>query len=422
MTSSPNSANSGNRRVVITGMGVISPVGLDTETFWTSLVNGVSGIRAITRPELAYDKVSVAAIVEGFDPLRFLDRKEARRMDRYCQFALGAAKEAVAQAAGLMAAYAPERVGTVVGSGVGGLETIETEYTKLFQGGKGRVSPLFVPMMIANMAAGHVSMAYGTKGPSYCVTTACASGTHSIGEAYRAIKHGYMDACIAGGTEAPMTSISVAGFANMTALTSEKDPTRASIPFDRRRAGFVIGEGAGVVVLESLESAQQRGAHIICEVAGYGATSDAYHITSPDPEGAGAAQAMRLAIAEAGLQPEDIDYINAHGTSTPLNDKYETLAIHKALGEAAARVAVSSTKSMTGHLLGAAGAIEAIVSALAIRDGIIPPTIGLQEPDPDCDLDYVPNVARKADVRAVLSNSLGFGGHNATLLLRRLEE
>ncbi len=422
MTSSMKSASPASHRVVITGMGVVSPVGQDVGTFWTSLVNGVAGIRPITRPELAYDKVSVAATVEGFDPLRFLDRKEARRMDRYCQFALAATKEAVAQAAGLMDAYAPERVGTVIGSGVGGLETIENEYAKLFQGGKGRISPLFVPMMIANMAAGHVSMAYGTRGPSYCITTACASGTHAIGEAFHAIRHGYMDACIAGGSEAPMTAISIGGFANMTALTSEKDPARASIPFDKRRSGFVIGEGAGIVVLESLESALARGATIICEVAGYGATSDAYHITSPDPEGTGAAQAMNLAIADAGLTPADVDYINAHGTSTPLNDKFETIAIHKALGEHAGRVAVSSTKSMTGHLLGAAGAVEAIASALAIRDGIIPPTVGLQEPDPDCDLDYVPNVARKADVRVALSNSLGFGGHNATLLLRRLEE
>jgi 3-oxoacyl-[acyl-carrier-protein] synthase II len=292
----------------------------------------------------------------------------------------------------------------------------------MFQNGMGRVSPLFVPMMIANMAAGHVSMAHGTKGPSYCVTTACASGSHAIGEAFRAIKHGYMDACIAGGTEAPMTMISIAGFANMTALTSEKDPSRASTPFDKNRSGFVIGEGAGIVVLESLDSARARGATIICEVAGYGATSDAYHITCPDPEGAGAAQAMSLAIADAGLEPADVDYINAHGTSTPLNDKFETMAIHTALGEHAGRVAVSSTKSMTGHLLGAAGAVEAIATALAIRDGMIPPTIGLLEPDPECDLDYVPNVARKADVRVALSNSLGFGGHNATLLLRRLEE
>ncbi|NLC84714.1 MAG: beta-ketoacyl-ACP synthase II [Ruminococcaceae bacterium] len=414
--------NPDSRRVVITGMGVVSSVGLDTAAFWHSLVNGVSGIRTLTKPELAYEKVHVAATVEDFEPLQYFERKEARRLDRYCQFALVAAREAVAQADGLMSAYEPERVGTIIGSGVGGLQTIENEYTKLFQGGMGRVSPLFIPMMISNMAAGHVSMAYGTKGPSYCVTTACASGTHSIGDAFRLIKHGYADACIAGGCEAPLTTIAVAGFANMTALSNQEDPARASIPFDRRRDGFVIGEGAGVLVLENLESAKKRGANIICEIAGYGSTSDAYHITSPDPEGRGAAASMRLAITEAGLTPADVDYINAHGTSTQLNDKYETIAIHSALGAAAEKVAVSSTKSMVGHLLGAAGAVEAIASALAIRDGIIPPTIGLLEADPECDLDYVPNAARHTPVRVALSNSLGFGGHNATLLLRSLED
>lgn len=418
-----STANSSNRRVVITGMGVISPIGLDVASFRKSLMDGVVGITPITNPAIAYDKVGVAASINNFDPLQYFDRKEARRMDRYCQFALAAAREAVAQADGLMSAYSPERVGTIIGSGVGGLETIENEYKKLFlHGGPSRVSPLFIPMMIANMAAGHVAMAHGAKGASYCITTACASGTHAIGEAFRAIKHGYLDACIAGGAEAPITAIAVAGFANMTALTSERDPSRASIPFDKQRSGFVIGEGAGVVILESLESARARGATIICEVAGYGSTSDAYHITSPDPEGNGAAAAMVQAMTEAGEPPEAIDYINAHGTSTPLNDKYETLAIHKALGDYAGKTAVSSTKSMTGHLLGAAGAVEAIASALVITGGLIPPTMGLTVPDPDCDLDYVPNAARKANVRVAMSNSLGFGGHNATILLRRLEE
>lgn len=412
-----------NRRVVITGMGVISPIGLNVQTFHESLNNATIGIKPIANPAIAHDKVGVSAHIDNFDPLQYLDRKEARRMDRYCQFALAAAREAVDQASGLMDAYLPERVGTIIGSGVGGLETMETEYKKLLlHGGPGRVSPLFIPMMISNMAAGHVSMAYGTKGASYCVTTACASGAHAIGEAFRAIKHGYLDACIAGGAEAPITSIAVAGFANMTALSSQKDPTCASIPFDRRRSGFVIGEGAGIVVLEDLESARRRGASIICEIAGFGSTSDAYHITSPDPEGAGAALAMTLAMEEAGELPESIDYINAHGTSTPLNDKYETIAIHKALGDDANTTPVSSTKSMTGHLLGAAGAVEAIACALAITSGVIPPTVGLMEPDPDCDLDYVPCIARKAEVRIAMSNSLGFGGHNATLLLRRLEE
>lgn len=418
-----STTNAINRRVVITGMGVISPIGLDVASFQESLMNGVIGIKPLTNPAIAYDKVGVTANIDNFDPLQYFDRKEARRMDRYCQFALAAAREAVAQADGLMAAYPPERVGTVIGSGVGGLETIENEYKKLLlHGGPSRISPLFIPMMIANMAAGHVAMAYGAKGASYCITTACASGTHAIGEAFHAIKHGYLDACIAGGTEAPITGIAIAGFANMTALTAERDPSRASIPFDRQRSGFVIGEGAGIVVLESLESARKRGAAIICEVAGYGSTSDAYHITSPDPEGSGAAAAMLQAMAEAGVQPEAVDYINAHGTSTPLNDKYETIAIHKALGEHAGKTAVSSTKSMTGHLLGAAGAVEVIASTLAITSGMIPPTVGLTNPDPDCDLDYVPNTARKADVRVAMSNSLGFGGHNATILLRRLEE
>lgn len=409
-------------RVVITGTGVISPVGNDTESFWTSLCEGKSGIGLIENVNMEGQEVSVGAQVKNFDPLKFMDRKEARRMDKYTQYALGAADEAMKMSGLDIAKMDPFRVGTIVGSGVGGLETMETEYFKLFNGGASRISPLFIPMMISNMAAGKISMTYGAKGANYSVTTACATATHAIGEAFRAIKFGYLDACIAGGAEAPITRIALAGFNNMTALTRATDPKTASVPFDARRSGFVIGEGGAILILESMENALARGAAIIAEVVGYGATGDAYHITSPDPEGEGAAMAMKLAMKEAGIAPEDVDYINAHGTSTPLNDKYETIAIKKALGEAAAhKVAISSTKSMTGHLLGAAGAVEAIAVALATRDNIIPPTIGYAEPDPDCDLDYVPNVARKTNVRYTLSNSLGFGGHNATLCIKKWE-
>lgn len=409
-------------RVVITGTGVISPVGNDTESFWDALVHGQSGIAPLTNVDLEGQEVTVGAQVKDFDPLKYMDRKEARRMDKYTQFALAAATEAM-QSSGLdISAMDPFRVGTIVGSGIGGIETMETEYFKLFSNGAPRISPLFIPMMISNMAAGKISMQFGAKGANYSVTTACATATNAIGEAFRAIKFGYLDACIAGGAEAPITRISLAGFNNMTALTRATDPKVASVPFDARRSGFVIGEGGAIVILESLENAQARGANILAEVVGYGATGDAYHITSPDPEGEGAAMAMKLAIQEAGIAPEEVDYINAHGTSTPLNDKYETIAIKKALGEAAAhKVAISSTKSMTGHLLGAAGGVEAIAAALATKYDLIPPTIGYAEPDPDCDLDYVPNVARKTPVRYALSNSLGFGGHNATLCIKKWE-
>jgi 3-oxoacyl-[acyl-carrier-protein] synthase II len=410
------------RRVVITGTGIISPVGNDTTSFWSALSEGRSGIGPLENVSLVGQEMSVGAQVKGFDPLEYMDRKEARRMDRFTQFALAAAQQALQMSRLDIAATDPYRVGTIIGSGIGGFETIETEFAKLASSGPSRVSPLFIPMIIANMAAGKVSMALGAKGANYCVTTACASGTHAIGEAFRAIKYGHLEACIAGGSEAPITQIALAGFNNMMALTRETDPAKASVPFDARRSGFVIGEGGGIVILESLDSATARGATIIAEVVGYGATADAYHITSPDPDGEGAAMAMKLAMQEAGIAPEDVSYINAHGTSTPLNDKFETLAIKKAFGETAARsVAISSTKSMTGHLLGAAGAVEAIATAQALQNDLIPPTIGYQEPDPDCDLDYVPNQARKAIVRYALSNSLGFGGHNGTLCLKKWE-
>lgn len=411
------------RRVVLTGTGVVAPTGMNTHAFWEKLVDGMSGISQLTGMEEYNLPVKVAAQVADFDPQQYMDRREARRMDRYCQFAVAAAAMAVADSGFSVDDYDPWRVGTIIGSGVGGLETLTTEFGKLYgEAGAARISPLFIPMMIANMAAGKVSMIHGTKGSSLCVTTACASGTHAIGEAFRSIKYGHLDACIAGGAEAPITAIAIAGFSNMKALTSSEDPAQASMPFDSRRSGFVIGEGAGILVLESLEHAQKRGANIICEIAGYGSTADAYHITSPDPEGKGAAHAMQQAIHEAGLQVDEIDYINAHGTSTPLNDKYETIAIHSVFDGHGILPAVSSNKSMIGHLLGAAGAVEAIATALTLQQDVIPPTINLNEPDPECDLDYVPHQARKATVKAALSNSLGFGGHNGCLCLKKWED
>jgi len=413
----------GHPRVVITGTGVISPVGKDTNSFWESLVEGRHGIAPLTMLDASVYKVKLAAEVKDFDPMLYMDRKEARRMDRYCQFAVAAAKEAVDSSGIVFGDMDPFDVGVIIGTGVGGLHTMQTQYEELLlKGGPDRVSPLFIPMMISNMAAGRVSMNYGLKGANYCITTACASGAHAIGEAFRLIKHGYLKAAITGGAEAPITPIALGGFSNMKALNLTDDPDRASLPFDLDRGGFVIAEGSGIVVLETMEGAVARGATILAEVAGYGATADAYHITSPDPEGAGAAQAMRLAMKEAGVTPEEVSYINAHGTGTDLNDKYETLAIKTALGDAAYKTAVSSTKSVTGHLLGAAGGVEAIACALAIRDGMIPPTIGLTTPDPQCDLDYTPNKARAAKITVALSNSLGFGGQNASLLFRKVEE
>jgi len=413
----------GHPRVVITGTGVISPVGKDTNSFWESLVEGRHGIAPLTMLDASVYKVKLAAEVKDFDPMLYMDRKEARRMDRYCQFAVAAAKEAVDSSGIVFGDMDPFDVGVIIGTGVGGLHTMQTQYEELLlKGGPDRVSPLFIPMMISNMAAGRVSMNYGLKGANYCITTACASGAHAIGEAFRLIKHGYLKAAITGGAEAPITPIALGGFSNMKALNLTDDPDRASLPFDLDRGGFVIAEGSGIVVLETMEGAVARGATILAEVAGYGATADAYHITSPDPEGAGAAQAMRLAMKEAGVTPEEVSYINAHGTGTDLNDKYETLAIKAALGDAAYKTAVSSTKSVTGHLLGAAGGVEAIACALAIRDGMIPPTIGLTTPDPQCDLDYTPNKARAAKITVALSNSLGFGGQNASLLFRKVEE
>lgn len=408
-------------RVVITGLGAVTPIGNDVASFWEGLKAGKCGIGPITHFDPTEHKAKLAAEVKDFDPTVYIDKRESKRMDRYCHFALAAAAQAVEQAGLTEGGFDPYRAGVFFGSGVGGLKVFEDEFEKLLEKGPSRVSPFCIPQMISNMAAAHISMRYGFKGESLCPVTACATGNHAIGEACRAIRHGYQDVMIAGGAEASIIRIATAGFSNMKALHTGEDPASASVPFDARRSGFVMGEGAGALVLESLSHAQARGAAILCEVGGYGATSDAYHITAPDPDGAGGARAMQMAIADAGMTPGDIDYINAHGTSTPVNDRVETLAIKKAFGDAANRVHISSTKSMTGHLLGAAGAVEAIACILAIRDGIIPPTIGYAQPDPDCDLDYTPNQALETPVRAAISNSLGFGGHNATVLFRKVD-
>ncbi|MEA4899663.1 beta-ketoacyl-ACP synthase II [Bacillota bacterium Meth-B3] len=407
------------RRVVITGMGAISPVGNDVATLWDNLARGVHGIAAITRFDSAAFKVGVAAEVKDFDPERHgIERGDARRMDLFTQYAMAAAAEA-AEDSGIVGAVDSERLGVCVGSGIGGMGTFMAEHQKLLERGPSRVSPLYIPMMIGNIAAGNIAIRYGCQGPCLPVVTACATSTHAVGEAFRQIAHGYADAVMAGGSEATINPLAVAGFTNCKALSETRDPEQASLPFDRRRAGFVMGEGAGIVVLEEYEHARARGATIYAEVVGYGNTCDAHHITAPDPDAAQGARAMRLALTEAGGYEGQL-YINAHGTGTPLNDASETLAIKKALGEDAARRAlISSTKSMTGHMLGAAGAIELIVSALALGKGVVPPTINLNEPDPACDLDYVPNVARKAQLGAALSVSLGFGGHNGAIALRR---
>lgn len=407
-------------RVVITGMGAVTPVGHDVESFWASLKAGKCGIAPIAAFDTTDFRVKVAAEVKDFDPTVYIDKRESKRMDRFCHFALAAAAQAMEQSGIAAGSFDPYRAGVMMGSGVGGLAIFETEMEKMLDKGPGRVSPLCIPEMISNMAAAHISMRFGLRGESVCPVTACASANHAIGEAVRSIRHGYQDFVLAGGTEAAIIRIAIAGFQNMKALHLGDDLAAASIPFDARRSGFVMGEGAGVLVLESLSHAQARGATILAEVGGYGASSDAYHITSPDPEGEGAAFAMRRAIEDAGLTPADVDYINAHGTSTPLNEKYETIAIKKAFGEAAGKVKISSTKSMTGHLLGAAAAVEAIACVCALRDGVVPPTIGYQEADPDCDLDITPNKAVSIPVNVAISNSLGFGGHNATVLFRKV--
>lgn len=407
-------------RAVITGMGVVSPVGNNLDEFWNNLIEGKSGIGLLTRFDTADLPTKVAAEVKNFEPTEWINKKESRHMDRFVQFAIAAAKLAVQDSGLDFEKVDKERAGTVMGCGIGGVITFEEQKEVLMSKGSGRITPFFVPMLIGNMAAGQLSIEFGLKGSSLTVVTACASSTNAIGEALRIIQRGEADVVLSGGTEAPLAKLAFAGFCAAKTMSTEKEnPEQASRPFDKRRSGFVMGEGAGVLVLESLEHAEARGAHIYAELAGYGSTSDAYHITSPAPGGAGAVQAMRLAIKDAGLSVEEVDYINAHGTGTGPNDSVETSAIKTLFGSYASKLAISSTKSMTGHLMGAAGAVEAIICALSIKRGVIPPTANYGEPDPECDLDYVPNIARKQEVKVVMSNSLGFGGHNATILLKK---
>ena len=409
-----------NRRVVVTGMGVVSPVGSDMETAWNNLVAGYNGIGPITYFDTTNYKAKLGAQVMGFDPMAYMDKSETLRSDKFAQYAIGAAVQAVEES-GVIGTLPPDRVAVYFGSGIGGLNTVSAEIGKLESRGPHRVSPLCVPMMIANMAAGMIAIRYNCQGAALPAVTACASGSNAIGEALRVIRHGYADAVITGGAEASIVPVGIAGFINMKALSTAEDPNAASLPFDARRGGFVIGEGAAALVLEEYEHAKARDAKIYGEVVGYGSTCDAYHITAPHPEAEGGARAMKQALAEAGYNGSERVYVNAHGTGTPMNDSGETLAIKKALGEEQAYMAlVSSTKSMTGHMLGAAGAIEAIVCLKVLQTGIVPPTINLTEPDPKCDLNYVPNKAVKADIDLCLSNSLGFGGHNACLAFRRV--
>jgi len=408
------------KRAVVTGIGVVTPAGNNLEEFWTNLTDGKSGVGPITRFDTEGYTSKIAAEVKNFEPADYIDRKEARRMDRFTQFAVAATGMAVENAGLDIEKLNRARCGVILGSGVGGIETLEQQHRILLDRGPGRISPFFIPMMISNMGSGQVSIAYGLRGFNVTTTSACASSTNAIGDAFKLIQRGQADLMITGGTEAPITSLAVAGFCSMKALsTRNDDPAGASRPFEAGRDGFVIGEGAVILVLEEMQHAIDRGANILAELIGYGASCDAYHITAPDPEGTGAAMAMRLALDDAGLAPDKVDYINAHGTSTPLGDKLETLAIKEVFGEHARKLAVSSTKSMTGHLLGSAGGLEAAVCALSITRGVIPPTINMEEPDPECDLDYVPNKARQTKVDIALTNSFGFGGHNATLVFER---
>jgi len=409
------------KRVVITGLGVISPVGNSVPEFWQSLVNGQCGIDFITKFDTTNYKVKIAAEVKDFDPAAWVEKSEAKKMDPFVQYAMAASIQAMADS-GLEGSIAPERLGVYIGSGTGGMTVYCREAEKLLTNGPSRISPFFIPMMISNMASGNVAIRFKAQGPTLPVVTACATSTHAIGEAFRAIKHGYADAIIAGGTEATIIPLAVAGFTNCMALTTRNLPKEASVPFDKRRDGFVMGEGAGTVILEEYEHAKARGAKIYAEISGYGNTCDGYHITAPHPEALCSGRALTLAMEESGMRGTEKIYINAHGTSTPLNDKAETKAIKNALGEKAYETAISSTKSMTGHMLGAAGAVEAIASILALQNGILPPTIGYQEKDEDCDLDYIPNTARKMQADLALSLSLGFGGHNGCIAFKRWSE
>lgn len=407
------------RRVVVTGLGVISPVGNTVDAFWNSLKEGVCGINTTTAFDITEYDVKVSGEVKEFDATKFMDKKIAKRMDRFSHFAVAASQEAIEMSRLDLEKEDLTRIGVIISSGIGSLETIEIEEQKLLEKGPSKVSPMLIPKIISNIAAGNVAIRFGLKGMCTCVVTACASGTNAIGDAFRAIKYGNEDVMVAGGAESNVCPLSIAGFTSLNALSRNLDPLKASRPFDKNRDGFVLGEGAGILVLEELEHAKQRGATILAELVGYGATCDAYHLTSPAPEGEGAARCMEQAIKDAGADKEAISYINAHGTSTEYNDKFETLAIKKVFGEKAYNIPVSSTKSMTGHLLGAAGAVESIVCVKSITDDYIHPTINYETPDEDCDLDYVPNVGRAVEVNYALTNSLGFGGHNATLLFKK---
>jgi len=407
------------RRVVVTGMGVLAPNGSTIPQYWDALRSGTSGIDFITYFDTADYSVKIAGELTDFQPLDFFDKKDSRKLDRFSMYGLVAAGEAIENAE-IINAATPERTGVIIGSGIGGIGTFEDQHRIMVEKGPRRISPFFIPKMIANIAAGHLAIRWGFKGPNHVVVSACASGTDAIGQAFRAIQHGYADVMITGGTEASVSPMAVAGFANMKALsTSNAIPATASRPFDLNRNGFVIAEGAGILVLEELSHALKRGANILAEIGGYGATDDAFHVTQPAAGGAGAAVAMQMALTDANMQPSEVDYINAHGTSTPYNDKNETAAIKAVFGEHAYKLRVSSTKSMTGHSLGASGGLEAIAAVLAIQHQLIPPTINLETTDPECDLNYVPNSAIKASVNTVISNSLGFGGHNAVLLIKR---
>ena len=410
------------RRVVVTGIGAVTPVGNSAEASWENVIAGKSGIGPLTRIDTSKFTVSVAAEVKDFNIEDYIERKEARKMDRFTHYALAASMMAAKDANLTITEDMAPRVGVWIGSGIGGMETHEQQFLTFQERGVRRVSPFFVPMMIPDMASGQVSIYLGAKGVNSCSVTACASGTNSIGDAFKVIERGDADVMITGGAEAPIVTMAVAGFTANTALSLNPDVNSASRPFDKNRDGFVIGEGAGILILEEYEHAKQRGAKIYAEIVGYGSTGDAHHITAPAPNGEGAARAMQMALTDANVSPDKVGYINAHGTSTPYNDLFETQAVKTVFGDHAYKLAMSSTKSMTGHLLGAAGGIEAIFSILALKEGILPPTTNLQEPDPECDLDYVPNVARKADIDYALSNSLGFGGHNACLLFKKYSE
>jgi len=410
------------RRVVVTGMGMVSPLGMGVEKTWNALIQGKSGVGRITRFDSAGFDTQIAAEVKDFAPENFMDKKEARRMDIFIQYALAAAVMAMEDSQFKITPQNAERVGVVVGAGLGGLTTIESFHKVLLEKGPGRISPFFIPMLIVNEAPGHISMRFGAKGPNSSVVTACATGNHNIGDAWKVIQRGDADAILTGGVESTITPLAVGGFNAMKAIsTRNNDPEKASRPFDKDRDGFVMGEGGGIILLEEMEHALNRGAKIYAEIVGYGLTGDAYHITAPAPDGEGAARCMAMALKDAGIRPEEVDYINAHGTSTEYNDLYETIAIKTVFKEHARKLPVSSTKSMTGHLLGGAGGVESIFTVLTIFQGVIPPTINYETPDPNCDLDYVPNVARKAEVRVALSNSFGFGGTNAVLVFKKFE-